>query len=200
MALISNTPLILASGSVVRQQMLAAVGVKFSIRSPGHEETAMKPTIRHLPLSEQALRLANVKAAPISRAHPEALVIGADQICSLDGEIFSKPGTFENAAAQLRRLSGKTHTQTCAAVLLQGGESIWTWVEEARLTMRALSDAEIEAYIRADTPLAACGAYKIEAHGRHLFTAIQGDQDVIKGLPLNPLLAELHKIGAVALA
>jgi septum formation protein len=104
------------------------------------------------------------------------------------------------AQAQLRRLSGKTHTQTCAAVLLQGGESIWTWVEEARLTMRALSDAEIEAYIRADTPLAACGAYKIEAHGRHLFTAIQGDQDVIKGLPLNPLLAELHKIGAVALA
>ncbi len=197
MPLLANKPLILASGSVVRQQMLAAAGLKFSIRSPGHEEEAVKPTIRHLPLSEQALRLADVKAAPISRAQPEALVIGADQICSLDGEIFSKPGTFEHAAEQLRRLSGKTHTQTCAAVLLERGEPIWTYAAQARLTMRNLSDEEIEAYIRADTPLAACGAYKIESLGRHLFASIEGDQDVIKGLPLIPLLAELHKIGAI---
>jgi septum formation protein len=200
MPLICHTPIILASSSVVRQQMLAKAGIKFSIKNPGHEEAELKTTIRHLPLSEQALRLADVKAESISRTNPEALVIGADQICSLEGEIFSKPGTFEHAADQLRRLSGKTHRQTCAAVILQRGEPLWTKVAEAHLTMRALSETEIDAYIRADTPLSACGAYKIESLGRHLFSEISGDYDVIKGLPLVPLLAELHRLGAVALA
>jgi len=200
MPLICHTPIILASSSVVRQQMLAKAGIKFSIKNPGHEEAELKTTIRHLSLGEQALRLADVKAEAISRANPDALVIGADQICSLEGEIFSKPGTFENAHAQLRRLSGKTHTQTCAAVILQRGEPLWTKVAEARLTMRALTESEIDAYLREDAPLAACGAYKIESLGRHLFAAIDGDYDVIKGLPLVPLLAELHRLGAVALA
>jgi septum formation protein len=200
MPLICHTPLILASSSVVRQQMLAKAGLKYTIKPPGHEEAELKTTIRHLPLSEQALRLADVKAESISRANPDALVIGADQICSLAGEIFSKPGTFDNAAEQLRRLRGKTHTQTCAAVLLQQGEPIWTRVAEAHLTMHHLSDDEIDAYIRADSPISACGAYKIESLGRHLFAEISGDYDVIKGLPLIPLLTELRRLGAIALA
>jgi septum formation protein len=97
-------------------------------------------------------------------------------------------------------LSGKTHQQNCAVVLARGSEVVWEHVGIAKLTMRVLSPAEIKSYIAADAPLASCGSYKFEELGRHLFGAVEGDHDVVKGLALVPLLAQLHALGVIGLA
>jgi len=191
--------LILASGSVIRQQMLRDLGLEFSVQPSGFDETALKPSIAHLPAPQQALRLAREKALSVSVNFPDAYTIGADQVCALEGEILSKPGSYANAEAQLRELSGKTHTQNCGVVIAKGASIIWEHSASASLTMRALSDAEIRAYIAADAPLQSCGAYKFEALGKHLFAATEGDHTVIQGLPLTPLIAQLHSLGAIQL-
>lgn len=200
MALQHFAPIILASGSVIRQQMLKAVGLHFSVEPSGVDEDALKATHAHLPVGEKALMLARAKTLSVSIAHPDAYTIGADQMCELDGTVFDKPGSYSNAEAQLKQLSGHTHTQNSGIVLARGEEILWEHSYAASLTMRPLTAQEISAYVAADAPLASCGSYKFESLGRHLFSHIEGDQDVIKGLPLLPLLVQLHLHGVIALA
>ena len=200
MTIRQNAAIILASGSAIRQQMLKAVGLTFSVTPSNVDEEMLQQSAQHLPIPQQALTLARAKALQVSEANPEAYVIGADQMCALDARIFSKPGTLEAAQAQLALLAGKTHTQNCGSVIARGGKITFEIAATAKLTMRPLSAAEIRAYVMADQPTASCGAYKFEALGRHLFTAVEGDQDVIKGLALLPVLAALHAQGAIALA
>jgi septum formation protein len=195
-----HATLILASGSVIRQQMLRDAGLEFSVKPSGFDETALKPTLAHLPPMQQALMLAREKALAVSRAFPDAYTIGADQMCAAGDVILSKPGSYANAEAQLRTLSGTTHTQNCAAVIARGNDIVWEHAESATLTMRALTDAEIRAYVAADAPLQSCGAYKFEALGKHLFAQIEGDHHVIQGLPLIALLAKLHQLQAITLS
>mgnify|MGYP000042895156 CR=1 FL=1 len=146
-----------------------------------------------------ALALAAAKARAVSTRQPDAYVIGADQICVHKGDILSKPGSYDRAEAQLAALSGSTHQQHSAVVLARGGEIVWQHVATASLTMRALTADEIHAYVAADAPLSSCGSYKFEGLGRHLFSAVTGEQDVIQGLPLVPLLATLHAEGVITL-
>ncbi len=193
------TPLILASGSSIRQQMLRAVGLTFSVVPSGVDEDILKRDLASKTVTERASALAQEKARNVARNYPNHLTIGADQMCSLAGEVFDKPGSYQAAEAQLARLSGQTHEQTSAVVIARGEEILWSHTAVARLTMRALTPAEISAYVATDAPLQSCGAYKLEAMGRHLFAHIEGDNDTIQGLPLIPLLAELHRIGAVTL-
>lgn len=195
-----RAPVILASSSVIRQQMLRAVGLNFSVEPSGVNEDALKATVSHLPVGEQALALARAKALSVSMDHPESYTIGADQMCELNGRIFDKPGTYSNAETQLALLAGHTHTQNCGVALMRGEEIIWEHSYQATLTMRPLTAQEIKAYVAADAPLSSCGSYKFEALGRHLFAHVEGDQDVIKGLPLLPLLQQLHLHGVIALA
>lgn len=199
MAVVAHAPIILASGSTIRQQMLKSCGLTFSVEPSGVDEEAITATLPGLPVIEQALTLARAKAVAVSKTHPNAYVIGADQMCGLDGHIFSKPGTYSNAEAQLAKLAGKTHRQHCGAVIAHGGEIVWELGSIAELAMRPLTAAEIHAYVAADAPLASCGSYKFESLGRHLFSHVTGDQDVIKGLPLLPILAQLHALGVIAL-
>ena len=194
-----HTPLVLASGSAIRQQMLKAVGLTFRTMPSGFDETALKATIATLPIADQAVALARGKALSVSAQAEDAITIGADQICSVDGEILSKPGSYENAHASLAKLSGKTHQQTSGLVLARAGEVIWEYSDHAELTMRTLSPAEIKAYVAEDAPLHSCGAYKFESLGRHLFANVRGDHDVVKGLPLTALLAKLHELGVISL-
>lgn len=198
-AVTTHTPIVLASGSAIRQQMLKSVGLVFQVIPSGFDETALKQTISGTPVHEQSVALAKGKALSVSAARPDALVIGADQICSLGDTILSKPGSYEKAKESLKLLSGKTHTQTSGLVFAKNNEIIWEHAESAELTMRPLSDGEIDAYVRADAPLHSCGAYKFESLGRHLFANVTGDHDVIKGLPLTALLAKLHALGAITL-
>lgn len=199
MAIRTLTPIILASGSAIRQNMLRAAGVEFSVEPSGFDETSLKAEMQGLPIGEQALRLGKEKALVVSRQHPNALTIGADQICALGDQIFSKPGSFAAAEDHLKQLSGKTHTQHSGVVLLKGDEVLWQLHASANLTMRDLSADEISAYVGMDKPLQSCGAYKFESFGKHLFAAIDGDHHVIQGLPLVPLLAQLHALKAIAL-
>lgn len=199
MVITSHQPLILASGSAIRQQMLKEVGLRFSVVPSGVDEDALKLTLNDLPAAQKALKLAEAKALWVSVKNPDALTIGADQICSLDDTIFDKPGSYEKAEAQLAQLSGKTHTQTNGLVIAQGDKAIWSHTSQAKLKLRALSPQEITTYVAADAPLASCGAYKLESLGRHLFESIEGDHDVVKGLALIPLLSELHRMKAITL-
>ena len=116
------------------------------------------------------------------------------------GKALSKPGTYERAEAQLAGLAGSTHQQHCAVVLAKGSEVVWEFHDVAKLTMRALSAADIRAYVAADAPLSSCGAYKFEGLGRHLFSTMVGDHDVIQGLALVPLLAQLHALRVISLS
>ena len=194
-----HLPLILASGSVIRQQMLKACGLTFSVAPSGVDEDALKPTLAHLPIPQQALALARAKALAVSANHPDAITIGADQICALGTRVFDKPGSYANAEAQLALLAGQTHQQHSTVVLARGADILWEHSATANLTMRALTPQQIHAYVAADAPLASCGAYKFEALGRHLFTQVDGASDVIQGLPLQALIVELHTRGVIEL-
>jgi len=198
--LIHHAPIILASGSVIRQQMLKAVGMHFSVEPSGVDEDVLKAAHATLPVGEQALALARAKTLSVSIGHPEAYTIGADQMCELDGHLFDKPGSYSKAEEHLALLAGHTHTQNSGIVLARGDEILWEHHSSASLTMRPLTAAEIRAYVAADAPLASCGAYKFESLGRHLFSHVEGDHDVIKGLPLLPLLVQLHLHGVISLA
>ncbi len=194
-----RAPIILASGSAIRQQMLKAVGLNFSVQPSGTDEETLQATVSHQPVPEQALALARAKALSVSIERPEAYTIGADQMCEIDGAILGKPGSYEKAEAHLALLAGRTHHQHSSIVLVRGEEILWAHHATASLTMRPLSAQEIRAYVAADAPLSSCGAYKFESLGRHLFSHVEGDQDVIKGLPLLPLLVQLHLHGVIAL-
>lgn len=200
MAVVHHAPIILASGSTIRQQMLKAVGLTFSVEPSGLDEEALVATVQHLPVAERALTLARAKAMAVSKKHPNAFVIGADQMCCIDGDVLNKPETYPNAQAQLARLSGRTHEQNCGCAIVRASEVLWESASTAKLTMRQLTDAEIRNYLAADAPLQSAGSYKFEALGRHLFTHAEGDHDVVKGLPLLALLNALHAHGAIALA
>jgi septum formation protein len=184
--------LVLASASIVRDQMLRRLDIPFTVIRPRADEEALKATIQHLDPVEQSLALARAKAASVNEIHPGWLVLGCDQVCALDGEIFSKPGSPEAAIAQLQKLRGRTHEQHSAIALYHDGACLWETVETARLTMRALSDAEIEAYVALDQPLHSCGSYMFEKHGKHLFQRVEGTDDVIQGLPTVALLNALY--------
>lgn len=194
-----HTPIVLASGSAIRQQMLKAVGLAFRVMPSGFDEASLKASLKDASIAEQAVALARGKALSVSKDLPDAITIGADQICSIGGDILSKPGSYENAHASLAKLSGRTHLQTSGLVLTRGSDVLWEYSDSAELTMRELSPEAIKAYVAEDAPLHSCGAYKFEAMGRHLFSSITGDHDVIKGLPLTPLLAKLHALGVIQL-
>lgn len=200
MPVIQHSRLVLASGSSIRQHMLKAVGLTFSVEPSGVEEDAIKATMKDAPIPELAAALARAKTLAVSTRYPDAYTIGADQICVHDAKAISKPGTYERAEAQLASLAGTTHQQHCAMTLAKGSEIIWEFHDVAELTMRALSAGDIRAYVAADAPLSSCGAYKFEGLGRHLFSNVEGDHDVIQGLALVPLLAQLHMLGIIALS
>ena len=200
MSIPHHRPIILASGSTIRQQMLKACGLTFSVEPSGVDEEAISAGLGDAPPAQHALALARAKALAVSPAHPDAYVIGADQLCCLGARVFSKPGSYEAAEAQLAALQGRTHHQHVGCVLARGGAVVWEYAAAAALTMRPLGHDAIRAYVAADAPLASSGSYKFESLGRHLFTAVEGDHDVIKGLPLLALLNALHERRVIALA
>ena len=198
-ALKQHAQLVLASGSTIRQQMLKSVGLTFSVVPSGVDEDAIKHNVPTTDYPALALALARAKALAVSPSHPHAYIISADQLCVHQGEIIDKPGSYERAEAQLAKLSGSTHSQHCGVILARDGQVVWEHAARADLTLRTLTPDEIRTYVAADAPLSSCGSYKFEALGRHLFARAEGDHDVIQGLALVPLLAELHARGAISL-
>ncbi len=194
-----HTPLVLASASPVRAQMLKSVGLQFSVVPSTIDEGAIKDETGHADPARLAGELARAKALNVSGDYPDHFTIGADQVCTLDDMIINKPGSMERAHEQLAELAGHTHLQHSAVCVVQGETVLFEHVAVARLSMRALNDSEIHAYLYQDEPLQSCGSYRIEAMGRHLMSKIEGELDIIKGLPLTALLAFLHEQKAIVL-
>ena len=199
----SAPQVILASASSFRRRLLEAAGLQFEVVPADVDEAALKrglaAAVPRPGPGTVAEALARAKAEAVGRNHPDALVIGADQVLALDEELFDKPSDLAEARAQLERLRGRTHTLHTAAVLAQDGKIVWTCVEEAMLTMRAFSRQFLDAYL-AHCGAAVCrtvGAYEIEGAGIQLFERVEGDHFTIIGLPLLALLAELRSRGAL---
>ncbi|WP_375174053.1 Maf family protein [Pseudooceanicola sp.] len=193
--------LILASGSPIRAELLTRARVPFTVQTLPVDEDAIKQSL----LAEDtrprdiADALAEAKANRVAMRNPEAFVLGCDQVLDLDGQLFSKPATQEEAAQHLAQLSGQQHRLYSAAVLFHEGRPIWRFVGEARLTMRPLSDGYIQDYLdRNWEEVRHCvGCYQIEAEGSRLFSRIDGDFFTILGLPLLPLLTFLNDRGVI---
>jgi septum formation protein len=191
-------PLILASTSKVRAQLLEAAGLAFIVEAPGLDESAMREAIggdELLAPQDVAEILARAKAEAVSELARKAYVIGADQVLSFGDTIMSKPDSMEAARRQLLDLSGKTHTLHTAAALATNGEIVWAESHMATLTMRKLSPEFIGRYLAAagEEVLSSVGAYQIESVGIQLFEKIEGDYFTVLGLPLMPLLAALRR-------
>jgi len=194
--------LILASTSAIRAQLLRAAGVEFTALAPRVDEETIAAALLAdaAPPRDIADALAEAKARKLSGQHPNAYVLGCDQVLDLDGQMFSKPGSPDTATAQLHRLQGKTHHLYAAAVLYQGGQPIWRHIGHARMTMRPLSAQRITDYVAQnwDQIRHCVGCYQIEQAGVQLFSAIEGDTFTIQGLPLIALLNYFALRGLIA--
>ncbi len=189
-------PLILASSSRYRAELLTRLRLPFTALSPDVDET---PRVGETP-HELALRLSVAKAEAVATQHPGCLVIGADQVATVDGEAIGKPGTHEKAFAQLRRLSGHTvlfHSALC----VHDGQRHQAEDIVTRCVFRDLSDEEIDTYLRLDLPYDTAGSAKAEGLGISLMSAMHSDDPTaIIGLPLIALSRMLRDFGLNPLA
>lgn len=196
----TRAPLILASGSAIRAQLLARAGLSFSILRPNVDEAELKSRFRGASPAQLAADLAEAKAAAVSVSHPEALVIGADQVLNFADTAHDKPVSLEDARAQLLRFRGTAHALETSVCCCRAGKRVWSHAMHADLTMREFSDGFLESYLESlgEDVLTSVGGYKLEERGIQLFSRIDGDYFGILGLPLMPLLAFLRDEGFIA--
>ena len=193
MNLPKNPPLILASPSVYRRELLQRLRIPFEVISPKVDET---PLTGESPV-DLALRLANAKAVAVAKEHPHAWVIGSDQVADLCGAAIGKPGNFERALAQLQMMRGQTVTFHTALCLMKGNTQT-TLNVPTEVTFRKLSDDVLENYLRAEEPYDCAGSAKSEGLGISLLESIQSDDPTaLIGLPLIALSGLLRDAGFV---
>ncbi|KIZ34401.1 MULTISPECIES: Maf family protein [Rhodopseudomonas] len=198
---LASQPLVLASQSVARQTLLANAGIPFEAVPAAIDERGIAQESGLTSPGEIAALLAQRKADFVSRTHAGRLVLGADQTLALGERSYNKPADRAAATKQLHELAGRRHELHSAIALVRDGETLFAAVTIARMTMRPLSDADLEAYLDAagDAALTSVGAYQVEGLGVHLFDGIHGDHFTILGLPLLPLLGFLRKQKLLAL-
>ena len=196
-----NAPIILASGSEIRAQLLANAGLDFTVSVARVDEDAVRASLQAEQASPRDIAdtLAELKAQRVAARHPEALVIGCDQILARGQEILSKPQTPQDALVQLQSLRGQKHQLLSAAVIYGEGKPLWRHVGVTRLFMRDASDAYLKDYVDRNwhSIQHAVGAYKLEEEGVRLFTRIEGDYFNVLGLPLLELLSYLTLRGTL---
>ena len=182
--------IILASQSPRRRELLTLVGIAHEV-CPADLDESLLPGEEPVPHAE---RLARSKAEAIAAREPGAVVIGADTIVVLDGEILGKPSTRHEAQATLRKLSGRTHTVHTAVAVARNGRTV-SGVESVEVTFRPLTDDQIDAYIATGEPMDKAGAYGIQGFGAVIVERVHGDYFAVMGLALGRMVDLLAQVG-----
>ena len=191
--------IILASKSKVRKDILDKNNIKSIVEPSNVDEDIVKFSL----IKEQATpeiiskNLAELKANKVSAKIIDQLVLGADSVIDLSGELISKPENREEAMKILKKLNGKAHFLISSVCISKNGSMIWNYTDKATLTMKNLSDEELKKYLSKISSEALCAynVYQIEGEGRHLFKSIEGDEDTIMGLPIKKIKDYLKNHG-----
>jgi len=183
--------LILASKSKVRKEILNKNNISCIVEPSNVDEDTVKESLLNEGANPEIIskNLAELKANKISQKKNEAIVLGADSVIDLEGEIISKPLDRKEALNILKKLNGKKHYLISSVCISKNGSMIWNYTDKAALTMKKMSDEELKEYLDkiSDEALFAYNVYQIEGEGRNLFSNIEGDQDTIMGLPVKKI-------------
>ena len=195
-----SSPIILASGSKIRAKILSDADIPFKVISKPVDEGSIKASMlaENARIRDIADALAEAKSIRVSK-NTSGLVIGADQIMTMDGELFDKPISIEAARERLLAMRGKSHKLIGAMVISENGHAVWRHISVVTLQVREFSNEWLENYIKAEGDLMtkSVGAYRFEGRGDQLFTKVDGDSYSIMGLSLLPLLDYLRTRGAI---
>jgi len=180
--------IILASKSKVRKEILDKHKILCEVKPSNVDEDVVKQTLIKELASPEIIskNLAELKANKISLNERDRLVLGADSVIDLNGELISKPENREEALEILKKLNGNKHNLISSVCISRNGSMIWNYTDKAELTMKKLSEQDLKAYLSkiSDEALYAYNVYQIEGEGRNLFSSINGDEDTIMGLPV----------------
>jgi len=183
--------IILASNSKVRKEILEKNGIKCDVQPSNIDESPVKESLLKEGATPEIIskNLAELKANKISTKENDKLVLGADSVIDLNGEIISKPATREEALKILNKLNGKQHYLISSACISKNGSMVWNYSDKASLSMKEMTQKELEDYLSKikDETLYAYNVYQIEGEGRALFSKIEGNKNTIMGLPIEKI-------------
>ena len=189
--------IILASKSEVRKKILLENGISCSVEPSRVDEDVIKESLLKEGATPEIIskNLAELKANKISNKNPNELVLGADSVIDLDGEIISKPKSREEALNILKKMSGKSHFLISSVCISKKGNMIWNYTDRAELVMKKFNDSELKNYLTkiSDKNLYAYNVYQIEGEGKKLFSKINGDKNTIMGLPVTKIKSYLQE-------
>ena len=188
--------LILASKSKVRKEILDKNNISVRVQQSDIDENTIKKSLLKENASPEIIskNLAELKSNKISKKNYNMLVLGADSVIDLKGELISKPGNRHEALNILKKLNGKNHHLISSVCISKNGSMIWNYTDKATLTMKNFSDKDLEIYLAkiSDESLYAYNVYQIEGEGKNLFSKIEGDKDTIMGLPIKKIKEYLN--------
>ena len=190
--------IILASKSKVRKEILEKNNIFCEVIPSYVDEDVVKEALINEGASPEIIskNLAELKANKVSLSQKDLIVLGADSVIDLDGEIISKPQSRDEALLILKKLNGKKHSLISSVCISKNGSMIWNYTDKAELTMKNFSEDDLKNYLSkiSDKALYAYNVYQIEAEGKNLFLKIEGNKDTIMGLPINEIKEYLEKI------
>ena len=188
--------IILASKSRVRKDILDKNSIESVVEPSNVDEEAVKFSLIKKQATPEIIskNLAELKANKVSAKKLDQIVLGADSVIDLNGELISKPESREEAMTILKKLNGRSHSLISSVCISKNGSMIWNYTDKATLTMRNFSEQELERYLSkiSDDALYAYNVYQIEGEGRNLFESINGDEDTIMGLPIKKIKEYLN--------
>ena len=190
--------IILASKSKVRKEILDKNNIYNQVKPSNVDEDIVKLSLLKNKATPEDIskNLAELKANKVSQVNKDVLVLGADSVIDLDGELISKPENRDEAMTILKKLNGKTHLLISSVCISKNGSMIWNYTDKAKLSMKNFSEDELKKYLSkiSDEALYSYNVYQIEGEGRNLFAKIDGDEDTIMGLPIKKIKEYLKNL------